>query len=85
MPSPSSLHAPSTVNISPPPPLLPRRFRGPHKCVMGMAGPYPCSNTDLVARVTDEYQGEAYFNDIWGWTDPVDGHEYVIQGMKSGT
>ena len=39
-----------------------RRFRGPYKCVDGMAGPYPCDKTDLVALVTNEYQGEGYFN-----------------------
>ena len=23
-------------------------------------------------------------NDIWGWTDPQDGHEYAIVGLRSG-
>ena len=28
----------------------------------------------------------ADWQDIWGWTDAEgDGHEYIIQGMKSGT
>lgn len=60
-------------------------------CQSGMAGAYPCSETDLISFVNIDdlaagLSAEANeTNDIWGWTDPDTGSEYVLIGMNSGT
>lgn len=58
-------------------------------CIDGVAGGiYPCENVDLIAHVTASDLGAApqiEYNDIWGWTDPLDGKEYVILGRVDGT
>ena len=58
-------------------------------CVNGEAGRYPCSNISLLARLNptelfSEYDFN-YNNDIWGWTDPVNGNEIAIVGRTNGT
>lgn len=58
-------------------------------CQEGMAGDFPCSNISLVAHINPqdlfaEFNG-VWANDIWGWTDPIDGKEYVIIGLPNGT
>ncbi|MEP0548407.1 MAG: choice-of-anchor B family protein [Rhodothermales bacterium] len=45
----------------------------PVPCENGFAGPYPCSNVDLLSQPT-----EVGASDIWGWTDPQTGTEYAI-------
>ena len=52
-------------------------------CEMGMADIYPCKGMDLVARV--ELRDEGIVNDLWGWTDPATGVEWVIAGHEDGT
>ncbi len=59
-------------------------------CIDGFADGYPCDNVDLLARLTTdellaEQQDGIFVNDVWGWTDPVSGKEYVIVGMANGT
>jgi len=55
-------------------------------CVNGVAaGLYPCENIDLLATMGTNQVGGGDMNDIWGWTDPLDGKEYVILGRTSGT
>jgi choice-of-anchor B domain-containing protein len=57
-------------------------------CSSGMAGIYPCSNIDLMSNMTKTQLGgliNAEFNDIWGWTDPIDNKEYAIIGVTSHT
>ena len=54
-------------------------------CVGGMAGPYPCSEVDLLAFLPLASIGGGSGNDIWGWTDPLDGSEYALVGRSSGT
>ena len=55
-------------------------------CVNGLAaGLYPCDNIDLLGTLGVNQVGGAEMNDIWGWTDPLDGKEYVILGRTSGT
>ncbi len=61
----------------------------------GMA--FPCSGIDALARVSPQAMGSAAAgsctspypnicgNDIWGWTDPADGHEYALVGLHNGT
>lgn len=54
-------------------------------CVGGMAGSYPCDNVDLMAFVPLATFGASAANDIWGWTDPLDGDEYALIGLSNGT
>lgn len=58
-------------------------------CLNGLAGgTYPCENVDLLAHFNQSALGapaQLEFNDIWGWTDPLDDKEYVILGRLDGT
>ncbi len=54
-------------------------------CVAGLAGTYPCSGVDLMARMTAAALGTTALNDCWGWTDPDNGHEYALVGLVNGT
>ena len=55
-------------------------------CVDGLAaGLYPCQNIDLLATLGTNQVGGGDMNDIWGWTDPLDGKEYVLLGRTTGT
>ena len=54
-------------------------------CQNGMAGIYPCSGYDLLARISLEDFESASGNDNWGWTDPETGKEYVLSGLDDGT
>jgi len=55
-------------------------------CTMGFAGPYPCLNVDLLAIVpTNTLSGGGSGSGSWGWTDPVTGKEYAIQGHSEAT
>ena len=55
-------------------------------CINGLAaGIYPCENVDLLGILGTNQVGGGDMNDIWGWTDPLDGKEYVILGRTSGT
>ncbi|MFN3597178.1 MAG: choice-of-anchor B family protein [Rubricoccaceae bacterium] len=46
---------------------------------------YACSRVDLLAHVPLERMRSGGGNDIWGWTDPLDGREYALAGTRSGT
>ncbi len=60
--------------------------RGLTPCVGGFAGPYPCDQIDLMSFVPlSDFSGANSTNDIWGWTDPLDGSEYAILGLDTGT
>ena len=55
-------------------------------CVNGLAaGLYPCDNIDLLSTMGTNQVGGGDMNDIWGWTDPLDGKEYVLLGRTNGT
>ena len=56
-------------------------------CENGMAGIYPCSDYDLVARISLEQLGESGISgrDCWGWTDPVTQKEYALMCTSDGT
>jgi choice-of-anchor B domain-containing protein len=69
---------------------LPRM--GHRACVHGFAGPFPCDRVDLMSFLPmDEIGGGpgSIFggpgNDVWGWTDPQTGKEWVIAGRSNGT
>ena len=46
-------------------------------CVNGAANyngtSYPCENVDLLSTLGVNEVGSGDMNDIWGWTDPLDG------------
>ena len=54
-------------------------------CENGMAGQYPCNGYDLQSFISLEEMDGIRGNDSWGWTDPEDGNEYAIMGLKNGT
>lgn len=54
-------------------------------CTGGFADIYPCSNVDLMAFLPLGDIGGGEGNDIWGWTDPLNGNEYAIMGRTNGT
>lgn len=54
-------------------------------CVGGLAGSYPCENIDLLAFMPLSTFSAGSGNDSWGWTDPLDGTEYAIMGLNTGT
>jgi choice-of-anchor B domain-containing protein len=61
-------------------------------CVGGMAGPFPCHGIDLKAFLPPDEWGDGPSsqyggpgNDVWGWTDPQTGAEWVIMGRADGT
>lgn len=58
---------------------------GATPCVGGMAGAYPCDGIDMLAMMPISTLGGGGGNDIWGWTDPLDGKEYAIVGRTNGT
>lgn len=54
-------------------------------CSGGFAGTYPCEKVDLLAFLPLAALGGGSGNDIWGWTDPLTGHEYALAGRSTGT
>lgn len=57
-------------------------------CNSGFAGAYPCNNFDLQSQLTLAQLGAVAGqegNDIWGWTDPLNGKEYALVGLTSHT
>lgn len=61
-------------------------------CQNGFASGFPCQLSDLMSFVTNadlsgglENTRPLETNDVWGWTDPMDNKEYVLQGMRGGT
>ena len=54
-------------------------------CENGMAGEYPCNGYDLQSFISLDEMDGIRGNDSWGWTDPDNGNEYAIMGLKNGT
>ena len=54
-------------------------------CVDGFAGIYPCDQVDFMSQLGPNQVGGGEMNDIWGWTDPLDGKEYALLGRTTGT
>jgi len=69
-------------------PLAPEHLQA---CVGGFAaGVYPCRNIDLLEFMPHSTFGTASGNSVktnslWGWTDPLTGHEWVLLGLNNGT
>lgn len=56
------------------------------QCIGGMVNnTWPCENVELLAHVPNVMTGDLNANDLWGWTDPLDGREYVLLGKRNGT
>ncbi len=53
-------------------------------CENGMAGPFECDGVDLMSFVPQEDFNGAGISDLWGWTDPDTGDEYVVIGKTNG-
>ncbi len=60
-------------------------IEGKSICENGFAGIYPCKGYDLLSRIPLEYFKSKEGNDSWGWTDSLDGKEYVLMGLDDGT
>ena len=54
-------------------------------CENGMANGFPCNDYDLLLNIPLATFFAAEGNDSWGWTDPINGKEYAIMGLNSGT
>ncbi|HET8861432.1 choice-of-anchor B family protein [Marivirga sp.] len=56
-------------------------------CENASAAGFPCNQIDMVAHL-DNFdlagEGGVEGNDIWGWTDPISGIEYVLMGQTNG-
>ena len=53
-------------------------------CTSGQAIGFACGDIDLLAKLSkSEMQAEA-LNDIWGWTDRVEGRDYALVGRSDG-
>ena len=54
-------------------------------------GAFPCDRVDLLSFFTNDEIGGGLFapdgrgSDVWGWTDPETGREYVLAGLEVGT
>lgn len=64
--------------------VIPYAFGGPSGCVSGVADIFPCHNVDLAGFLALAEIGGGSGNDLWGWTDPVDGREYALIGRSNG-
>ncbi len=73
IPDPNTVNAPSL---------------GEARCEHDSAAGFPCESIDLLSflALSEVGAGEnETANDIWGWTDPNDGHEFAIVGLSDGT
>ena len=67
---------------------LPAINGGEVACADGGAAGYECDHVDLLSFVPWAELGAgrgARLNDVWGWTDPLDGREYALVGRMDGT
>jgi choice-of-anchor B domain-containing protein len=61
---------------------------GQVQCMEGEAGEFDCADVDMVSFLSRSDVGAKrgiQMNDLWGWTDPDTGIEYVIAGRTDGT
>ncbi|RMH23410.1 MAG: choice-of-anchor B family protein [Acidobacteria bacterium] len=67
-----------------PPAAKDHPLEGPSPCRGGRAGRYACQAIDLASVLPLDELGGGRGNDLWGWTDPRNGREYVLMGMSDG-
>ncbi len=63
---------------------IPYDIPAPATSVDGKADGFPCSKFDQLGYMTLAEIGGGSGNDLWGWTDHVDGSEYALVGRSSG-
>lgn len=56
----------------------------PSACNAGVAAGHACHRVSLEARLDNATLGYGDLNDVWGWTDPLDGREYALVGAVHG-
>lgn len=54
-------------------------------CENNEAAGFPCSGFDLQDSLSNSDLDTSFVNDSWGWTDPIDGKEYALIGLRNGT
>jgi len=54
-------------------------------CINGFAGDYPCDKIDQTAMMPLAMFEAANANDVWGWTNPETGREFVALGLDNKT
>lgn len=54
-------------------------------CEDGMSGVYPCDKVDQLSFMPLSTFDAFSANDLWGWTNPVTGREFVAFGLFEGT
>jgi len=56
-------------------------------CLQGSAGPHPCRNIDLLARVSLAQLSSrpGSMSNLWGFVDLDDNREYAVVGLSNGT
>ncbi len=54
-------------------------------CENGMSGDFPCDMVDQIAHRDLDFFNQVDANDIWGWTSPATGREYVMLGLHNRT
>ena len=56
-------------------------------CVGGFAAQFACDSVDMLAHIPNSVLGPGAREslDLWGWTDPVTGKEWVLAGMNDRT
>jgi len=76
------------------PEMMKLPLNGAYPCnAQGIAGDIPCLNIDQESFLTFTQMGYVPIsgdnsprgNDVWGWTDPVNGDEYAIMGLTGAT
>lgn len=65
-----------------------RQPTSPILCESGLAGIYPCERVDFLSQMTVTALGGISTTEganVWGWTDPLSGTEYVLMGLTDAT
>jgi len=65
--------------------LLSYTIQAQTPCSGGSVAGYPCNGIDLMSFTSLSVMSASSANDIWGWTSPNTGDEYVLLGLDNGT
>ena len=64
---------------------VPQERQSDVRCEDGMAGIFPCHKVDLKSFLPLSEFDSIWANDVWGWTDPQTGRDYVLAKLFEGT
>lgn len=64
---------------------VPQERQSGVRCEDDMAGIFPCHKVDLEAFLPLSELDSVWANDVWGWTDPATGRDYVLAKLYEGT